>query len=174
MFKQASRAARYPRRQIRRLLLPRRELDRDSSKRRECMEASFPGANKIRPGGLEVISCRSCGIDRSSPANQIPQKNTAFANPADRIPPQNTRLASGKPPPIQRPFYPRSNATENGRTVTTTHMFRPNQRRGAVSLLPISLRNFDFPPCKTASGGGGGWTAATRAKASIQNRGRNF
>jgi len=32
---------------------------------------------------------------------------------------------------------------ENGRAVTTAHLFWPNQRRKAARLLPIWLRNFD-------------------------------
>jgi hypothetical protein len=54
---------------------------------------------------------------------------------------------------------------------TTSHLFWPNQRRRAVSPLPIWLRNFDFPLRERRRGG---QTAGTRQNASTQKRSRNF
>jgi hypothetical protein len=88
----------------------------------------------------------------------------------------------------QNPFSQRKNLPNTGETqlvptgemdqkiaisVTTSHLFWPNQRRKASSLLPSSLRNFDFPPCERREGGGGS-AARTRQKTSMQKRTRNF
>ena len=51
---------------------------------------------------------------------------------------------------------------EIGASVTTRHLFWPNQRRNAASLLPIWLRNSDFPAVGIAArptGGAGGLSA---------------
>lgn len=51
--------------------------------------------------------------------------------------------------------WPNTSDTKIQASVTTTHLFWPNQRRRAISLLPIWLRNFDFAPRETVAGGGG-------------------
>jgi len=48
------------------------------------------------------------------------------------------------------------NGHQSGSAVTTSHLFWPNQRRNARSLLPIWLRNFDFAAPERWQGGGGG------------------
>jgi hypothetical protein len=53
------------------------------------------------------------------------------------------------------------NRGENDASVTTSHLFSPNQRREAALLLPIWLRNSDFQPRKRWQGAGGRLSAAS-------------
>ena len=49
--------------------------------------------------------------------------------------------------------------------VTTSHLFWPNQRRKAASLLPIWLRNYGIFGCRNsqdATRGGRGWSAGRK------------
>jgi hypothetical protein len=70
------------------------------------------------------------------------------------------------------------NRGQDGSSVTTNHLFWPNQRRRAASLLPIWIRNSDVsrPRVRPESreGGGGGPARRIQQEASIHKLARNF
>ena len=70
------------------------------------------------------------------------------------------------------------NTAKNAPSVTTAHVFRPNQPRKATSVLPIWLRNSDFPcrACNEAvsQGGGGGQPTRSRRNSCTDKVARNF
>jgi hypothetical protein len=64
------------------------------------------------------------------------------------------------------------NRGQDGSSVTTRHMFWPNQRGKATFLLPIWLRNSDSPACGRRQGGPGGPPhACAKMPRSISSRG---
>jgi hypothetical protein len=111
---------------------------------------------------IDLTSCTASAPEFAVPRNPIPPiKKGLERNP---LPPlkkeqRNTVLAptvgwyrsaphknSPKTSPILLPCRINSIGIQpqNGSTVTTTHVFRPNQRRKAFRLLPIWLRNPGF------------------------------
>ena len=153
MLEQASGVARHPRRQIRRLLLPSRELDRHPRKRREQMEKSFPGPGKGRPGGGELSSYRSSRCGPSAPPRILPRKKDRFSRPRNP--------AYTAPTPFLLGWR---NGGENSASVTTKQLFRPNQRRRAVCGYRNSYGIYVSWPGRGGTPRGGGQLRRTRQK----------
>jgi hypothetical protein len=70
------------------------------------------------------------------------------------------------------------NGGKNGASVTTSHVFWPNQRRRGACLLPIRLRNSGILGClknpDAKRGGAGGSAGRSRQDALIHKLARNF
>lgn len=104
-----------------------------------------------------MISCRSCNRGPSGSAVEMDGKKDRFSRPESF---RNT-LATG----FLLLWRNRvRNAAKKYATVTTSHLFPPNQRRKASLLLRFWLPNFDFQPRNRPPGGGGGWQRGPRAR----------
>ena len=124
------------------------------------MEKQFPRAGEWEPGGETMIvicfrsyaasQCESAVLRNPLPYLKIGQRNKVLT-PTVGWYRSARRKNSPKRSPIRLPPG-RINSIrirpQNGSTVTTTHVFRPNQRRQAVSLLPIWLRNSHSIGCR--------------------------
>lgn len=84
-----------------------------------------------------MISCRSSRSHPSAPSHEIPPEKHRFSRP--KTSPYISDIASAF-----RRRNTRRNRVKTGASVTTSHVFWPNQRRRTTSLLPIWLRNSDI------------------------------
>jgi len=92
------------------------------------MEGSFPGSSENKSGDDEVISFSSFTRRGPGPAHEIPSKK-GFS--------RRKSSAHKLPSPILRWWR---NRVKIGASVTTTHVFWPNQRRKATDCYGISNR----------------------------------
>ena len=154
------------------------------------MEKYFPRPGEWEQGGeTMIVTCfRTYAASRSRTAllrNPLPphkkeQRNTFpaltvgwYRSARRKTSPKTSpiRLLSGRINPIGiRP--------QNGRAVTTSHLFWPNQRRRTGSLLPIWLRNSDIIgrqyDQEAERGGRGGSVGRSRQDVLIHKLTRNF
>lgn len=181
MFEQASGAARHSRWQVWRLLLPRRKLHRRSCQRRESMAKPVPRAERTETGGSKVMLSSTPSYPASPVAPTLP------GNPIPALKKKRSRftcidllfcvrelmvrghgflreeiLAIGTM--LDRVSQRRStkedtcsDRSKNGRAVTTSHLFWPNQRRkGASSLRNWQPKSESLPTKATRRKLGGG------------------
>ena len=80
-----------------------------------------------------MISFRSSRLSSLAPAHEILSEKDRFGQA--KTFPYKSGIASA---------FRWRNTAKNCDSVTTSHLFWPNQRRKATSLLPIWLRNSDF------------------------------
>jgi hypothetical protein len=98
--------------------------------------------------------------DNSIPSLKKKHLKSGHVDPANRL--ARDRSPSRKNSlniALSRRLSSERNVRGDRRTVTTSHVFSPNKRRKAVSVLPISLRNSGFSGgsyCHTRIGGRGG------------------
>ena len=187
--------ARVGPRQIWRLLLPGRKLDRYSRQWRESLEKQFPRAGERERGATVISTCFDIYAESARKIallrNPIPDlkkdwcktlaltlkpNRSEFHNAARDLNPHPDRSSQEKNSPNtdDARFLPGwRNTTENGRKtrplVTTSHLFWPNKRRKSAFLLPIRLPNPNFLDGKCnapdRAGGGGGQPRAAAQSA---------
>lgn len=124
------------------------------------MAKQFPRAGKPKAGGTKVTSCRSfsrrtSALTNAAPINSLERlkksgvdfytssfgKLRALVVGQNGFSRQKNKFFGGG---NTRPVVNRRGTDKNRRTVTTTHLFWPGQRRNAVFLLPFSQPNCDF------------------------------
>jgi hypothetical protein len=97
------------------------------------MEAKLPGSGKRKPGSGEVISFRCSSRRFSLSPHEIPSEKDRFSRPESS--PYTFGIASAV---CWRNTI--GNTVKNAASVTTSHLFRPNQRRKANVRYGISNR----------------------------------
>ena len=112
-------------------------------------------------------SCRPSRCLPSGPAHEIPSKKHPSRPAKSSAYKWPTRFLAGW-----------RNSIENGASVTKRHLFWPNQRRKAASLLPIWLRNYGIFGCRNSQdatrGGRGGSAGRKRQDRLIHMLAWNF
>ena len=154
------------------------------------MEKQFPRAGEWEPGGETMIvicfrsyaasQCESAVLRNPLPYLKIGQRNKVLT-PTVGWYRSARRKNSPKRSPIRLPPG-RINSIrirpQNGSTVTTSHLFWPNQRGKAAFPLPIWLRNSDAVGRRSdreaQRGGRGGSPARSRPDALIHKLTWNF
>jgi len=150
MRKQTRRSSRYQGRQVWRLLLSRRELDRDSSERRKQMAREIPGPAKQRSkGDMNQANLAGIAIVVTLKKESSVQLSRARVAGHGRI---GWADRSGR-----RKSFCNKQAAER-QDLTPNHLSRRPVATAATILLPISLPNFgksSAEPSNVGPGGGG-------------------
>jgi len=160
------------------------------------MAKEIPSASEWQPGGAKVIGihvspCPSPAAEIALPRNPIPplkKKDSGFHTSVllqlrwlsaaqDRSPRQRN-----PPNTVDTEWFlcwrnTIGNGGGNGASVTTSHVFWPNQQRKGTSLLPIWLRNSGIlvrRDGKAQRGGEGGSAGRNRHNRLIHKLTRNF
>jgi hypothetical protein len=137
MPQQASGAPRHPRWQVWRLLLSRRELHRGSGQWSEPMEERVQSAGEPESGGTEVISDSFSSFDTALAAdvlceNPIPAIEKGLRRKRigawNRFPQRKNLANTIDVQALGRCRNGGENGRENRATVTTYHVFWPNQQ----------------------------------------------
>jgi len=101
------------------------------------MAGSVSRATEQKPGGLEVILCRLSQCRSAAPVCEMDAETDRFSRPKNSSYTAAARI-------VLRWGNGDENGDENCGSVTTTHLFWPNQRRRAAWSIPNSLRNPPF------------------------------